>query len=122
MILRNDFYSILQQETSVGSMTAKITIDKNHKILKGHFPGLPIVPGVCMMQMIMEMTEVCTRSGVRLVAAHSIKFLSVINPDQHQEISVAIQYVEEAGHLLVRASLFCGSLTFFKMNASLKIV
>ena len=122
MMLLNDFYSIVQQTPAAGSLSAKIAINEHHRILEGHFPGLPIVPGVCMMQIVLEMVEVITGKQVSLVAADTMKFLSVINPEQNKEIDVAIHYTEDGGQLIVTANLFAGAVTFFKLKATLKIV
>ena len=122
MMLLNDFYSIVQQTPAAGSLSAKIAINEHHRILEGHFPGLPIVPGVCMMQIVLEMVEVITGKQVSLVAADTMKFLSVINPLQNKEIDVAIHYTEDGGQLIVTANLFAGAVTFFKLKATLKFV
>jgi 3-hydroxyacyl-[acyl-carrier-protein] dehydratase len=122
MMLLNDFYSIVHQAPAAGSVKAKIAINASHQILKGHFPGLPIVPGVCMMQIVLEMVQASTGKQVSLTAADSIKFLSVINPDQTREIDVSINYTEDAGQFLISANLFAGAVTFFKLKATLKIV
>ncbi len=118
-MLLNDFYSIVQQVPAAGSVKAKIAINTSHGILKGHFPGLPVVPGVCMMQMVLEMMEVSSGKQVSLIAADSMKFLAVINPEQSGEIEMAISY---GGQFLISATLFAGAVTFFKLKATLKIV
>jgi 3-hydroxyacyl-[acyl-carrier-protein] dehydratase len=121
MILLNDFYTLVNHELSPGSVKANISINRNHKILEGHFPGLPIVPGVCMMQIIREIMEVTTNKALRLTGADNMKFLSVINPDQNTEVDVAITYVEDTPKIMVNATLFAGTITFFKLKATLKI-
>ena len=120
MILLNDFYSILNSDASVGSVRAKISINRQHKIFDGHFPGLPIVPGVCMMQIIREIMEVITDRRLMIAGAENMKFLSVINPDQNREVDVSITYTEDGSTLNVNATLFSGTVTFFKLKASLK--
>lgn len=121
MILLNDFFSILNYEPSPGSVKARISINKDHKILEGHFPGLPIVPGVCMMQIIREIMEVVTKRSMSLTAADNMKFLSVINPEQNTEVDVIVTYSEDGpDRFLVNATLFAGTVTFFKLKATLK--
>jgi len=121
-MLLNDFYSIVQPVPAASPVTAKITINKRHKIFEGHFPGIPVVPGVCMMQIVLEVMEVSTGKRVSLVAADTMKFLSGINPEQNKEIDVVINYTEDAGMLLISANLFEGPVIFFKLKATLKIV
>ncbi len=121
MILLNDFYTLLQHEPALGSVKARISINGDHKILEGHFPGLPIVPGVCMMQIIREIMEVTTSKSLNLVAADNMKFLSVINPDQNNEVDVSVLYTKEGDDRFhVNATMFAGTVTFFKLKATLK--
>ncbi len=120
MILLNDFYTIMNRDASDGAVRAKISINRTHKIFDGHFPGLPIVPGVCMMQIIREIMEVTTEKSLMIVSADNMKFLSVINPDHNQEVDVSITYSEDSGTFIVNASLFAGTVTFFKLKAALK--
>ena len=57
-MLRNDFYTIVSWENiSENSFFVTITINKNHAIFDGHFPQNPIVPGVCMLQMVKDLME-----------------------------------------------------------------
>ena len=120
MILLNDFYTITSRDASDSVVRAKISINRSHKIFDGHFPGLPIVPGVCMMQIIREIMEVTTERSLMIVGADNMKFLSVINPDQNREVDVSITYSEDSGSFNVNASLFAGTITFFKLKAALK--
>jgi 3-hydroxyacyl-[acyl-carrier-protein] dehydratase len=122
MILLNDFYKILQKEQSPGVLKARLAINKNHRIFEGHFPGLPVVPGVCMLQMIRELMEVHAEKELKIAAADNMKFLSVINPDQHGEIDALVNFTEDAGSLSLNATLFAGTTTFFKLKATLQAI
>jgi len=119
MTLLNDFFFILQQEPSPDSVKAKITINENHKIFVGHFPGKPIVPGVCMVQIILEIMEAVVGKPVRLSEMDTIKFLTVMSPREREEIDVMINYKAAEGRLLVNASLFSGPVIFFKLKGAL---
>ncbi|MBK7691597.1 MAG: hypothetical protein IPJ31_10925 [Bacteroidetes bacterium] len=46
------FFHINHLSNEENKIIADITINANHAILKGHFPGHPVVPSVCMMEMI----------------------------------------------------------------------
>jgi 3-hydroxyacyl-[acyl-carrier-protein] dehydratase len=121
MILLNDFYTISNLEPAPGSVKTKITINRHHRILEGHFPGLPIVPGVCMMQIIREIMEVTSGRNLLITSADNMKFLSVINPDNHTEVDVSISYAAFHDHFIVSATLFAATTTFFKLKATMTI-
>jgi 3-hydroxyacyl-[acyl-carrier-protein] dehydratase len=117
MILLNDFFFIVEQQSAVGSVVAKILINEKHKIFEGHFPGMPVVPGVCMIQIVMEMLELVTGKQIRLVSSDTIKFLAVINPQINKEVDVRIHWSPDSDAFLVNATLFADSRTFFKLKA-----
>ncbi|HEX6224441.1 MAG TPA: hypothetical protein VFZ52_08525 [Chryseolinea sp.] len=120
MILLNDFYTIRESNATPGVVKAIISINKKHRILEGHFPGLPVVPGVCMLQMVREIMEVNTERELKITEADNMKFLSVINPEQNTDVEVTINYTEELGKFSVNATLFAGTVTFFKLKATLQ--
>ena len=121
MTLLNDLFFITQKETSPDSVKAKITINENHKIFEGHFPGNPVVPGVCMVQIILEIMEDVVGKPVRLTESETIKFLTVMSPKENKEIDVSINYIAEPGKFSINANLFSGAVIFFKLKGVLMI-
>ena len=120
MILLNDFYTIQQKTSTAGVVKATISINKKHRILEGHFPGLPVVPGVCMLQIVREIMQVDSNKTLKITEADNMKFLSVINPEQNAAVEVTISYTEDAGKFLINATLFSATVTFFKLKATLQ--
>jgi 3-hydroxyacyl-[acyl-carrier-protein] dehydratase len=59
-MLQGDFFIISKIETTEAEIKAELIINARHKIFEGHFPGQPVVPGVCMMQMVKEIIEKVT--------------------------------------------------------------
>ena len=54
----DDFYTLNQiAPQGEGKYICRITLNPAHPIFAGHFPGNPITPGVCMLQIIKELTE-----------------------------------------------------------------
>ena len=49
-----------------------------------------------------------------------MKFLSVINPEQNTDVDVTINYTEEGEKFIVNATLFAGTVSFFKLKATLQ--
>lgn len=121
-MLHNIFFKILKEEPAEGAVKALLSIDKDHAILKGHFPGQPVVPGVCMMQIVKELVERQTKRNLRLTEAENMKFLSVIDPRQHPEVEAGVSFSENNGVISLNASLFSGSVIFFKLKATLQNV
>jgi 3-hydroxyacyl-[acyl-carrier-protein] dehydratase len=121
-MLLKDFYTLDQvtskTEGNKTNIMGSITINKGHQIFEGHFPGLPIVPGVCMVQIIKETTESHLNKKLSMTAASNIKFLSVINPQNNSQVNVEIALIQNQDVVEVEGKLFFGELTFFKIKAT----
>ena len=116
-MLLNDFFTITDTESSASEIWAALSINANHKIFEGHFPNQPIVPGVCMMQMVKEIMEHILGKKTNLVKAADMKFLAVINPQVNNLIHTSIKYsTDEDGKINITASLFKDELIHFKFK------
>lgn len=93
-MLLKDFYKIISLEKKDAQQySIVILINEKHEIFKGHFPGNPIMPGVCMMQIIKELTEQITESGLIMESLSNVKFMALINPDVSQELRLVLDVI-----------------------------
>ena len=54
-MLLDNFYTILSSESSDSTIwTIQIKLNPGHPVYQGHFPEHPVVPGVCLLQLIKE--------------------------------------------------------------------
>jgi 3-hydroxyacyl-[acyl-carrier-protein] dehydratase len=88
----NNLYKIIYIENS---NVYKIKIDANNEIFKGHFPNIPILPGACMIQIIKEIVEKSINKKIIFKEIGQIKFLSMVNPLEKNELDVEILHVNE---------------------------
>lgn len=122
-MLKNDLYTVTSFENSSGSVAVAIELNTGHQIFEGHFPGQPVLPGVCMMQIVKELTEDATGKKLFLNNAAQCKFLSMVDPQKTPELDVTIDYKQpDEQTVAINAVLKSGEATFFKMNASLAII
>lgn len=104
MSLFHDFYSIAAFTADGPKVLASISINKAHPVFKGHFPNNPVTPGVCMMQIIKELAEKWAECSLVLKKARNVKFMAIINPDNHPNIQVELDVEEEDGLLSVKST------------------
>ena len=97
--------------------TGVIRLDPGHRIYQGHFPGNPVVPGVCQVQIVKELVEKSVNHPLMLTASDNIKFLSMINPylNPELEFSILVKPVSDR-HISATASLRSGSSVFLKFR------
>ena len=115
--MKNDFYTVVHFSEENDTIRAMLELNAAHRIFEGHFPAQPVVPGVCMIQMVKELLETAMGKRMLLRQSDHIKFLSVIDPTQHKPVHAEIRYSNTAGNeWQVAASLHCGETVCFKLK------
>ena len=71
---------ILYDTISSDAAGATVRLLPDSPVYKGHFPGYPITPGVCLVQIALELISEREGRPVRLVASKNIKFTSPVFP------------------------------------------
>lgn len=116
-MLQGNFYTILNRQAYTDSVKLLVELNPDHHIFDGHFPQLPVVPGVCMMQMVKELVEDFTGQRLRLAKANHLKFLTIINPRKNKILEVDISIISNAfPEIQVIAAFFHEDTVFFKFK------
>jgi 3-hydroxyacyl-[acyl-carrier-protein] dehydratase len=115
-LLLNDLYMIQSMAETVDQILVDIKLREDHAIFKGHFPGQPVLPGVCMMEMITEITGEYLKKSFRISAGPMIKFLRMIDPKKNPLISLEIKYQSDHEKTATNGKIFFGQETFMKFH------
>lgn len=81
MKLLNDFYRIVDETSCDGTYNCKVKMNPQHGLYKVHFPGNPVTPGVCLVQMATEILERKYDKKFQLSEAVNIKFRKTVVPE-----------------------------------------
>ena len=122
-MLLEDFYTIQEIAPSdKENIKVSIELNKNDEIYKGHFPGNPVVPGVCLTQLIKELVENIEAREVRLVYAANIKFMAVVNPAINNilQIDLKIKHDDEQNIIKVNSVTYYKDKVFYKFKGNFK--
>ena len=95
MRLKDSFFFIESYDGNELPGKYGIRLNAGHAIFKGHFPGNPIVPGVCQIQMVTEILEEHYKKLLFLRQVANIKFLAVLKPDETERLSAIFKKVQE---------------------------
>jgi len=120
MTLIDSFFYIADLSHTQDEVYARLRLNTEHPVYAGHFPDQPVFPGALMVQTISEILGRALGAGFQISRADSIKFLTVLDPKQHPEIELAINYTEVQQGIMIDARLFAGAVIFFKLKAALK--
>ena len=91
-MLKNTLFKITSLNQQKESIAAILEINKDSEIFRGHFPGQPVLPGACMLQIVKEVLEGALKSPVQLKKADQVKFLAIIDPHINNLLQLKFTY------------------------------
>ena len=113
----NAVFKVLDLVHSDGKAEAVLLVNEASEILAGHFPGHPVVPGACMLQLVKDMLETTLNVKLRLKTAPQMKFMSMVVPGAHQQLRLSISYRNlDEGSFAVQAGLDNNETVCFKFQ------
>jgi 3-hydroxyacyl-[acyl-carrier-protein] dehydratase len=116
--INDGIFKIEELKHDASQITASLSINKNSSIFEGHFPGQPVVPGACMVQLVKDVLEEALHMPILLKKAGNIKFINMITPANNPTAKLTISYkLTDDGNINVNANLFSGEVTCFKLQA-----
>jgi 3-hydroxyacyl-[acyl-carrier-protein] dehydratase len=94
-MLLNDFYTITHWQAGAQMLRCRVRFNPAHAIFKGHFPGQPVVPGVCMIQLFKELLEQQLGKPCLLQHAGQVKFRQLLTPETEPQADLSWQATPE---------------------------
>ena len=76
-----------------GQSGFNIILNPDHLIYKAHFPGQPVTPGVCILQMLQELLSIQMDKRLFIKNIKNAKFISMMSPVTDNRISVLFSSV-----------------------------
>ncbi|MBP5241827.1 MAG: hypothetical protein J6Z26_08005 [Bacteroidales bacterium] len=120
-MIDGNFYTIVaRHESDPLHIRCDVEFNVDHEIFKAHFPGNPIVPGVCSLEIIRQMATALLGGVIRIPSVKNMKFINVMTPAKGKLFTFDIQLVaqsdsqysakatiSDADAIVVKASLLC---------------
>ena len=121
-MLLTDFYTIDHTIPSDSGTMFHIKLNPNHVIYSGHFPGQPVLPGVCTLQIIKECVQQLVHTKLQYAQIALCKFLRYVDPAQCNEMALNISVnKKEDGTFQLVANGVSSDFNFIKVKAMMKI-
>ncbi|MBR1498801.1 MAG: beta-hydroxyacyl-ACP dehydratase [Bacteroidaceae bacterium] len=120
MILQDNLFTILSHEA--GQPAFQVQLHRDWPIYKAHFPGHPITPGVCIVQMVQELLQVHLGRKVSLLGAKNVKYTSIVSPEEVTDLTVTFPKIDPQpdASLKVQAQVSAGDKLCTKLSATFR--
>ena len=109
MMVRDDLYT-LSRESDRGATS----ITFNEPQFNGHFPGQPILPGVCTLAILRDCASEICGYGVRFAQIRECKFTAPVDPSRHTELECLLTI----DGTTVQATVMAEDIVVLKLKAT----
>lgn len=117
----NDLYKVITRSTTAENHFFTIEINPEAEILKGHFPSMPVMPGVCSLSIIKNLVSELMERKLSYYNIKESKFLSAILPDKCNIIDVKITVLkEDTDSYKVSSEIIYEDKIVMKLKASMR--
>lgn len=116
-MLIKDFYRVVSIQKEETGYQAVIELNKDHVVFDGHFPENPVMPGVCMIQIIKELVEETTHKILFMKEVSNVKFMTLINPQVANVLVINFAIEEKEELIKVKSSIRFQDAIALKMSS-----
>ncbi|MEG0517933.1 MAG: beta-hydroxyacyl-ACP dehydratase [Bacteroidales bacterium] len=102
-MLGKELYQLIESTNGENKYTYQVELNAKHPIYKGHFPTMPILPGVCTLQIIKECLSKSMGCAIRVQSIKECKFLAPIHPSVNKVLVIEAELREENLSCTVRS-------------------
>lgn len=106
MKLKNNLFKINKIEDTDQGRKYSITLLADCKIYQAHFPGQPVTPGVCILQIAKELLEEEYGMSYEISDIKNVKFLYILSPKDDPDVVFTLTKVDPSeDHKTVSAKM-----------------
>ena len=119
-MLIKDYYTIEgTSHTGDNTHIFHIRLNPECSVYQGHFPGEPVSPGVCNIQMLKELAEQVAGKRLFMSNLNLCRLTTLVTPQAHPTMSATLTLDEKDGGYNLRATLGKDEEIYLEMKAEL---
>lgn len=107
-MLLKDFYTVKTETINGNQASFRVSLNPAARIYEGHFPGNPVTPGVCIIQMIVECASRLVGEDAAIRSINRCRFLKPVIPGDCEYYDVEIKVEKKDIPFVLEASLTDG--------------
>ena len=114
MTLKYELYTVLYRKDTHYT----IRMNPDSVIYAAHFPGHPVTPGVCIVQIVEELAADALQYTLDISEMQSVKFISVLTPDNGTAVDCTLDIATDPDDdtIKVKATLRTADTTIAKLT------
>lgn len=119
MLFEGNLYTIQSMEGSGEILSVSVGIKRDHPVFNGHFPGKPVLPGVCTLRIAGELLSKYLNKECLLVNGENIKFMSLVIPGENTILNYEMSFSNKEENIIsVKCTVTSNEVDVLKMKGS----
>ena len=100
------------------TLKASLLLNEGHPIYQAHFPDHPVTPGVCLLQVVVELLQRAFDNELQLCVVSNAKYLAPLIPSEGHAVEYEVRFdpvglttqavVSDSEHVYAKFSLVMG--------------
>lgn len=98
MLLKDKFFAVLHEEKMTANDAVYLCeLKSDCDVYQGHFPGKPVAPGVCNIEMIRECAEMLVGCDLKIDTIKQCRLTAVASPSVCPKVDVKVSVAKIEG-------------------------
>ena len=111
-------YTLIAESGDKTHPEADVRLDAGHPVVAGHFPGRPVLPGVCQFELVRHLVQRRAGRPLSCRSVRELKFLSPVIPPQDSLLRVELVLTDTGdGGIDVRGAISADGVQKTKIKA-----
>jgi len=123
MLLKDKFFTVLHEEKMTANDAVYLCeLKADCDVYRGHFPGKPVSPGVCNIEMIRECAEMLVGKDLKIDTIKQCRLTAVASPSvcPKVDVKVSVAQIEGTDTYNVVASISDAERPYMELKGSMK--
>lgn len=101
MLLKDKYFKIEDNQQGDNNAHFLVTLLADCDVYRGHFPGNPVSPGVCNIEMIRECFDMLVEDEPRIKSIDRCRLTAVASPKESPKLNIDMSWTkdDEGWHL-----------------------
>lgn len=91
----HSYYTIVNQQINEQDAVFIVSLNPDCPVYDGHFPGNPIAPGACNIEMVRQCAALAIGREIRLTAIRVCKFMMLLRPGEPELLSIQLNWTTD---------------------------
>ncbi len=120
MLLEHKYFEVTAWTRGDGTALVRVRLLPGCDVYRGHFPGHPVAPGACNIEMVRECFARVCGSDLRIATIDRCRFTAVATPAQSPELSVSLSWTRGAEGCRLAATVAGEGTTYMEFKGTLR--